>query len=73
MNKGRLDLGQCKLDCFLIYDCIVRVFGVIVVIDVMAWLSQWMEQRCQSVFSLSDVVRPWNCTFVFLSLSGDVI
>ena len=36
-------------------------------------LCQWMEQRCQSVFSLSDVVRPWNCTFVFLPLSGDVI
>ena len=49
------------------------VFGVIVVINVLGWLCQWMEQWCQSVFSFLHVVRSWNFTFVFLSLSGDVI
>ena len=52
---------------------VLNVFDVIVVIDVIAWLSQWMEQRCQSAFSLSDVVRPWNLTCVFLFMSVDVI
>ena len=52
---------------------VLYVFGVIVVIDVMVWLSRWMEQRCQSAFSLSDVVIPWNLTFVFLFMSVDVI
>ena len=46
------------------YDCLI------VVIDV--YRVKWREQRCHSFFSFLHVVRPWNLTFIFLSLSGDV-